>query len=110
MPNGARTVDPDFAFGAPKHRLWWVPIPIIWHWAFFADEKYGVRHDECNEYVRKLEEKLICPVNVAFHPNAAGAKMYADAITTVIPQNAVDQWKAAAAQSESPEGGQRALP
>jgi hypothetical protein len=107
LPNGTRTVDPNFAFGAPKHRLWWVPIPIIWHWAFFADEKYGVRHNECNEYVKKFEEKLICPVNVAFHPNVAGAKMYADSIEAVIPQDAVNRWMAAAAQSESPAGGQR---
>ena len=54
-----------------------------------------------------FEEKLICPVNVAFHPNVAGAKMYANSIEAVIPQDAVDRWKAAATQREIPEGGQR---
>jgi hypothetical protein len=107
LPDGTRTVNPDFAFGAPKHRLWWVPIPIFWHWAFFADEKYGIRHDECNEYVKDLEEKLICPVNVAFHPNAAGGKMYADSIEAVIPQDAVDRWKAVPAQAETSSERQR---
>jgi hypothetical protein len=107
LPNGTRTVDPNFAFGAPEHRLWWVPIPILWHWAFFPDEKYGIRHDECKEYVTKLKEKPICPVNNAFHPNVAGAKMYADSITTVIPPNAVDHWKTAAEQTDNPGDGRR---
>jgi hypothetical protein len=99
LPDGTRTVDPDFAFGAPEHQLWWIPIPILWHWAFFADEKYGIRHDECNKYVTKLEEKLICPINNAFHPNVPGAKMYADSIVKVIPPDALDRWKAVAEQT-----------
>lgn len=100
LPDGTKTVDPDFAFGAPKHRLWWVPIPLVWHWAFFADEKYGIRHDECHK-VRNLEEKLICPVNVAFHPNQEGAKMYSDSILRVIPPDTIDRWRTATRATES---------
>lgn len=101
LASGTRTVDPNFAFGAPGHRLWWVPIPILWHWAFFRDEKYGFRYGECRKYVTKLEEKLICPVNPAFHPNRLGAKMYADSITAVIPPDSLSRWKTAAAQAET---------
>jgi hypothetical protein len=100
LADGTRTVDPNFAFGAPEHRLWWVPIPILWHWAFFRDDKYGIRHDECGKYVTNFEEKLVCPVNSSFHPNVAGAKMYADSITAVIPLDLLKHWQAPATQAE----------
>lgn len=89
------TVDPDFAFAAPKSNMWLVPIPLIWHWGFFRDQKFGVRHDECEAHVTDFVQRQVCKVNPAFHPNAKGAHAYAEVILMAIPRAKISEWAAA---------------
>lgn len=97
------TVDPRFAFAASKHHLWWIPLPLFWKFALFADEKYGVRHDECKRNMKGLpaKEQLVCPFNVAFHPNRGGARAYASSMETVITPAMIAGWRNSTASTSS---------
>jgi hypothetical protein len=93
LVNGQTTMDPLFAYGAPLRHQWMISFRFLHFWAFYKDEKYWFRQPLCEKYVTGKIDRLVCQTNPAFHPNAAGAEVYASSIEAVIPGSAISMWK-----------------
>ncbi len=92
--NGGLTMDPSFAYGAPKTHLWPISIRFLW-WGFMKDDKYWFRQPLCDVYDPLPElAHFVCQTNPAFHPNRPGSAVYATSIQAVVPSSVIDSWKA----------------
>lgn len=88
-----QTVDPDYAYGAPKTHEWYLPVPFLW-WVIHPDEEYRRRNIACLADYPFGADRLVCQSNAGFHPNVAGEQEYIKAIEAAIPQPSITRWKA----------------
>jgi hypothetical protein len=74
--------DPKFSYGAPKKRLWSVPLGSH----IRADQLYGQRSVLCRTHYpdNDLGDQLVCKVNPTAHPNVKGAEAYRESIMTIL--------------------------
>jgi hypothetical protein len=86
------TVDPDWAYGAPKTHLWMLPLNIF-GLVFYKDDKYWFRYHLCEKYIVNLGDPFVCESNAGFHPKPVGAATYAQSIESVIPSASIKTWR-----------------
>jgi hypothetical protein len=91
---GARTVDLDWAYGAPKTHLWLLPFPLFLGLGINRDDKFVPRWWECLfHYPFFSIDRFVNEVNAGFHPTTLGAATYAKSIEDAIPPNAWKAWE-----------------
>jgi hypothetical protein len=73
--------DSNYSYGAPKKRLWSVPVPII-----RPDELYTKRSILCKTHYSPSDigDRFICPINPTAHPNVRGAEAFCESITHIL--------------------------
>ena len=73
--------DSNYSYGAPKKRLWSVPVPII-----RPDELYTKRSILCKTHYSPSDigDRFICPINPTAHPNVRGAEAFRESITRIL--------------------------
>jgi hypothetical protein len=90
---GARTVNPLWAYGAPETHLWLLPFPLFLGFGINRDDKFAPRWWECLfHYPFFSVDRFVNEVNAGFHPTKLGAATYATSIETAIPPNAWKVW------------------
>jgi hypothetical protein len=92
-PLGGLTIDPIFAYGAPRRREWMIPIRFLFFWAFYKDEKYWPRQHLCSQHLPLGMDRIICDESAAFHPNRIGEDAYTQSIKVTIPPSVVERWQ-----------------
>ena len=93
--DGHQTVDPDWAYGAPKTHLWLLPFPLFLGLGINRDDKFVPRWWECLfHYPFFSVDRFVNEVNAGFHPTKLGAATYAKSIEDAIPPNAWKAWGA----------------
>jgi hypothetical protein len=88
-----QTVDPLYAYGAPRRHEWMIPIRFLFFWVFYADQKYWYRQRLCAHHVAPGWQRIVCDSSPAFHPNEQGAETYAESIEAAIPAGEIVKWK-----------------
>lgn len=90
--NGVYTIDPEFAYGAPRTQEWLFPFQLLW-FRINPDEEFGARRVSCKRAYPPGFDRLVCDSNAAFHPNPKRSSSYANSIEQIFPQTVLTEWK-----------------